>query len=153
MTLSEWLTAIGVIATVISMLVSVWQARSAYASSQVAKSAVTSVQLSAIAERLKSAQEHIRELAADKVSQRGFKVGNRFDLIRREFDTALNTLPKSGEGGEARIQIKNAQTELNIYQQSMSSDPDVETWQKLQTLVQDAISDLTSMTSKGQSAS
>lgn len=153
MTVSEWLTAIGVAATVVSMLVSIWQARSAFASSQVARSAMTSVQISVIAERLKSAQEHIRELAADKVSQRGFKVGNRFDLIRREFDTVLNTLPKSGEGGEARIQIKNAQAELNIYQQSMSLNPDIETWQKLQTLVQDAISDLTSMSSKGQSAS
>jgi hypothetical protein len=104
---------------------------------------MTAVQLAAVAERLKSAQEHIRDVAPERVSQRGFKSGNRIDLIRREFDNALSALPKTGAGSNARKQLASAQTELNSYQASISQTPGAESWQKLQTLVQDTISDLT----------
>lgn len=107
---------------------------------------MTAVQLAAVAERLKSAQEHIRDVAPEKTSLRGFKGDDRFDLIRREFDLALSALPKSGVGSEARKQLTNAQDKLNIYQRSLPVNPDQENWQKLQIFVQDTISELTSAT-------
>lgn len=144
---------IATLVTLAGMAVSIGQAKSALKSSQVAKNAVAAVQLAAIAERLKAAQEHIRDVAPDKVSQRGFKIGNRLDLIRREFDSALSALPKIGMGSQARTQLTSAQAELNRYQTSLSLKPslmptaDSETWQKLQVFVQDAVSEITSTTS------
>jgi hypothetical protein len=146
MTFSDWITIGGAVVTLVGMAVSIVQARSALKSSKVAKNAMTAVQLVAVAERLKSAQEHIRDLATDKVSQRGFKIGNRFDLIRREFDSALSALPKTGRGSEARTQLASAQNQLNNYQKSLQSNPDPMSWQELQIFVQDTISDLTSNT-------
>ena len=137
----------GVVVTIFGMVVTIHQARSAFSSSQVAKNAMTSVQLAAVAERLKSAQEHIRDVAPDKVSMRGFQIGNRLDSIRREFDSALSTLPKFGIGSNARTQLTSAQSELNVYQKSLSSTPDLLSWEKLQVFVQDTVSDLTSTTS------
>jgi len=145
-TLSDWITAIGVVVTLISMAVSIRQAVSARQSSHAAKSAMAVVQLAAVGERLKSAQEHIRDIAPDKAQARGFKVGNRFDLIRREFDNALSTLPKVGHGSVAREQLTKAQAELNDYQLSFSPIPDPAKWQTLQVLVQDTISELGSNT-------
>lgn len=147
MTSSDWITVAGTVVTLVGMTVSIRQARSAFRSSQIAKNAMAAVQLAAVAERLKSAQEHIRDVAPDKVSQRGFKIGNRLDLIRREFDSALSALPRSGMGSEARMQLTNAQAELNEYQKSLTLSPDPPTWQKLQMSVQDTISDLTAATS------
>jgi hypothetical protein len=115
-TLSDWVTALGVVVTLISMAVSIRQAASAQRSSNAAKSAMAVVQLAAVGERLKSAQEHIRDIAPEKAQARGYKVGNRFDLIRREFDNALSALPKAGHGSVAREQLTKAQTELNGYQ-------------------------------------
>jgi hypothetical protein len=148
MTFSDWITLIGTVVTIVGMLVAIGQARSALRSSKVAKSAMTAVQLAAVAERLKSAQEHIRDVAPDKVSQRGFKVGNRIDLIRRAFDGALSVLPRAGMGSEARTQLTKAQSDLNNYQASLSEIPDPEMWQKLQVSVQDSVSDLTSTATK-----
>lgn len=148
LTLSDLITLLGVLVTLVSMAVSIHQARSALKSSQAATTAMSTVQIIAVAERLKSAQEHIRDLAVEKVSLRGFKLGSRFDLIRREFDQALGALPKVGKGGEARLLLTDAQKELNNYQTSLAATPDSESWQKLQSLVQDAISDLTSENSK-----
>jgi uncharacterized protein YicC (UPF0701 family) len=95
MTSSDWITVTGAIVTIVGMLVSIHQARSAFSSSRAAKSAMIAVQLAAVAERLKSAQEHIRDVAPDKFLQRGYKIGSRLDLIRREFDSALSTLPRA----------------------------------------------------------
>lgn len=143
MTASDWITILGVIVTLVSMAISINQAKSAFKSSNAAQAAMTAVQLAAIAERVKSAQGHIRDVAPDKVLQRGFKIGDRLDLIRREFDNALSALPKIGLGSEARRQLTSAQSQLNCYQESLATKPDVEQWQKIQIHVQDAISDLT----------
>ncbi|MGO8092796.1 hypothetical protein [Rhizobium leguminosarum] len=148
MSFSDFITIVGVIVTVISMAISIRQARSAFKSSQDAKNAMAAVQLAAVAERLKSAQEHIRDVAPDRFSQRGVKFADRLALIRREFDIALSALPKTGGGSDARMQLTDAQSELNIYQKSLPLMADAIAWQKLQVLVQDAISDLTSATSK-----
>lgn len=144
--LSDWVTVIGVVVTLFSMTVSILQAGSARKSSQAARSAMAVVQLAAVGERLKSAQEHIRDIAPDKTQVRGYKVGNRFDLIRREFDNALSALPKVGHGSIAREQLTKAQTELNDYQASFPTKPDPTKWRELQVLVQDTISELGSNT-------
>lgn len=128
------------------MGVSIQQARSAKKSSRTARSAMTAVQLAAVRERLKSIQEHIRDVAPEKKNIRGYKVGNRFDLIRQEFDNALGTLPKVGQGSSARKQLNQAQTKLNDYQQSFILVPESKTWFALQILVQDTISELSTTT-------
>ena len=146
MALSDWITVIGVAVTLLSMAVSIHQAQRAQKSSQSARSAMAAIQLSAVGERLKSAQEHIRDVAPDKPRARGYKVGNRFDLIRREFDNALSALPKAGPGSVARGHLTKAQIELNEYQASFSSIPDTTKWGAIQVLVQDTISELASNT-------
>lgn len=147
MTSSDWITIAGAAVTIVGMLVSIRQARTALVASGVAKRAAAAVQLAAVSERLKSAQEHIRDIAPGKVVQRGYKAGTRFDLIRREFDTALSALPRTGNGGEARLILTAAQNHLDDYQKSLTGIVDVQSWQRLQGLVQDAISDLTARTS------
>jgi ribosomal protein S15P/S13E len=144
MTNSDGITVIGTVVTIIGMVVTIWQARSAFKSSQAAKNAMVAVQLASVAERLKAVQEHIRDVAPDKASQRGYTVGNRFDLIRQGFDNALSALPKAGTGSEARSELAVAQIELNRYQKTFSQTPDHDAWQKLQVSVQDAASDLMS---------
>jgi hypothetical protein len=148
MTASDWITMTGAIITIGGTMVTIWQAMSARKSSQTATHALISVRMSKVAEQLKSAQEHIREIAPSKTSQRGFKVGRLIDSIRREFDGALNNLPKKGLGSEARIQLATAQDRLNQYQSSLLTEPSQILWQELQIAVQDAISDLTSTANK-----
>lgn len=151
MILSDWITLGGMAVTLISMFITISKAKSAYDSSQAAKDAMQSVQLAAIGARLKSAQEHIRDVAPDKVSQRGFKIGNRIDLVRREFDDALSALPKKGEASAARLHLTKAQEDLNLYQSSLAIGPDSESWQSLQINVQDSVSELaTAMSALGK---
>lgn len=146
MDLSDWITVIGVVVTLISMGVTILYAQSAGRSSRSANSALTAVQLSVIGERLKITQEHIRDVSPEKALVRGYKVGNRFDLIHREFDNALSALPKTGAGSEARAQLIKAQAELHDYQTSFPVSPDPAKWRALQILVQDTISELASNT-------
>ncbi|AYM60707.1 hypothetical protein [Agrobacterium fabrum] len=146
MGLTDWISIVSVAVTLASMVVSIREAKKAKKASQAAKSAVAVVQLAAVGERLKSTQEHIRDVAPEKKLIRGHKFGARFDLIRREFDNALSALPKAGHGSEAREQLTQAQAKLNNYQASFELGPDSGTWQELQVLVQDTISELGSNT-------
>jgi len=132
------------IVTVVCMVATIRQARSAQESSQAARSAMAAVQLVAVGERLKSAQEHIRDIAPEKKRPRGYKVGDPIDRIRREFDSALSALPKDGRGGVAREHLTKAQAELNDYESTFQAGPDPDKWRNLQSLVQDTISDLAS---------
>lgn len=144
--LSDWITVVGVSVTLVSMIVTILQARSAESSSRAARRAMATVQLAAVGERLKSAQEHIRDVSPEKKRVRGYKVGNRFDLIRREFDNALGALPRTGHGSVARGQLTKAQIELNAYEASFFLFPDPTKWHELQVLVQDTISELAANT-------
>ncbi|AZV77701.1 hypothetical protein EBB79_07220 [Parasedimentitalea marina] len=147
MDFSSWITVIGTVASLASMAVAIRQARNAFKSSNDAKKAMATVQLAAVAERLKSAQEHIRDLAPDKVTERGFKSGSKIDSVRREFDTAMSALPTSGVGSSARVLLSNAQASLNEYYSSLHQEPNLDEWQTSQKLVQDTISNLTSTAS------
>lgn len=96
----------------------------------------------AISERLRSAQEHIRDIAPEKAGRRGFDAGRCVDAIRREFDQALSALPKSGVGSVARGLLTNAQAQLNLYQKTLPAAPNHDIWSVLQIQVQDAVSAL-----------
>ncbi|MGP6089462.1 hypothetical protein [Antarctobacter jejuensis] len=134
----------GSVASLVGMLVSLQQAKSARRASNEAKSVFVRVQLTSITERLKAAQEHIREIEPSKLGKRGFNPGAKVDLIRREFDTALSSLPKSGVGSASREVLFSAQAILNSYNSSISNTPSDTDWQKLQISVQNAISELSS---------
>ncbi|MCF6431079.1 hypothetical protein [Leisingera sp. MMG026] len=141
---SLWITVVGTLASIISMIVAIAQAKKAYASSQNAKAAMATVQLAAVAERLKTAQEHIRDVSPDKVSLRGYKFAPKIDSMRQEFDTALSALPKVGVGSRGRELLVAAQGHLNSYHSSLPAEPNSSEWQNLQIFVQDAISELKS---------
>jgi hypothetical protein len=139
------ITIIGTLASVIGALIALFQARSADKSSKNAQSAMIIVQLSAVAERLKLSQEHIRDIIPSKINRRGFKFEPKITLIQQEFDMALSTLPSRGAGSSSRELLSQAQNILNTYHASLSTAPNLENWQELQKLVQDTVSDLSSV--------
>lgn len=151
---SIWENA-GAVASIVGMLLAFWQAHKAKASRQSAEAAVKDahaivkqVQLAAILERLKNAQDHIREISPDRKAPRGFNYSLKIDAIRKEFDTALSSLPQQGSGEVARSNLKTAQFRLNQYSASLTNEPAAMEWQKLQNSVQDAISTLTTEASQ-----
>lgn len=143
MTVSDAITIAGIIVTVCATVITVWQASEARKSSLSAQHALDKVRLAAIADRLRSAQEHIRALPTQARNLRGAKIPAGVARIRQEFDNVLGTLPKSGAGGEARTLVSAAQTSLDQYEASLPGNVDLRAWQSLQRTVQDAISDLT----------
>lgn len=122
---SDWITLIGIIVTIIGVIVTIYQAKKAFKSSQEAKKALAIVEFAVVSARLKLAQEHTRNVAPEKVSSRGFKIGNRIDSIREEFDSALVSLPKNGKGSKVREQLDTAQSALNAYNNSLQTAPDL----------------------------
>ena len=147
MTMSDWITIIGAGITLIAMIVSMWQAKNALKSSRDAKKAVVAVRLAGIAERLKNAQEHVRDIAPHRLTLPGFKITNQVTLIQREFDEALGALPHSGEGSGARAKISAAQDASFKYEQSLASTPDTMAWEKMRKGLQDGMSEIFATTS------
>ena len=144
MTFSDAFTTIGVVVTLASTGVTIHQARKARTYSRSAEHARDAAQLNAVAERLKSAQDHIRDIAPEKLGRRGYDAGKRIDSIRREFDATLGALPRGGTAKQARNLLSLAQSHLNTYQSSVDHQPDKGAWEKLQVTLQDTISDLSS---------
>jgi vacuolar-type H+-ATPase catalytic subunit A/Vma1 len=142
MTFSDWITALGVVVTLCSMLYTIWQAYLARRHKEEAQRVLQIVNLSAVAERLKNVQEYVREIAPEKLTQRGFQVGERIDKIRKEFDVCLGTLPAKGACQKAREKIGDAQTSLGKYEKSIAEKVDSELWYALRVELQDAISNL-----------
>lgn len=136
------ITIVGSIASLGGMVVSLHQAGSARKSSSEARAAMTTVQLAAVVERLKIAQNHIRAIAPDRVDRRGVKPSLVVDDLRQEFDSALSSLPTAGPASDARKMLGDAQKSLNTYNASLRDGANQEEWQKLQGYVQDAMSDL-----------
>ena len=128
------------------------QARKAKKFSNDARRTLETVKLSSIAERLKNLLEHLRDIAPEKFSQRGFEWRERLDKIREEFDLALGSLAKSGVGEKMRLKIADAQRTLKLYKKTINNSPDSELWHRLREEIQDSISDLTaaSLESKGE---
>lgn len=106
------ITIAGSIASLVGMAVSLHQARSAQKSSSEARAAMTTVQLAAVVERLKTAQNHIRAIAPDRADRRGVKPSLVVDELRQEFDSALSSLPAAGPASGARKTLGDAQKVL-----------------------------------------
>lgn len=136
------ITLIGTTASIGSAIFAFVQSKGAREASQSARAAMTSVQLTAVSERLKSAQEHIRDITPQKANVRGFKGSPRIDSIRKEFDNVLSALPSIGPGSDSRKILSNAQKHLNEYEHSLETEPETSEWQELQSAVQDAVSTL-----------
>jgi len=148
MTVSDGITLAGTGVTLMGMAIAIWQAGSARKSSQDAQAAFDKVRLAGIADRLRSAQEHIRTLPPQSMNRRGAKIAVGIARIRQEFDSVLGALPKAGAGGKARTLVAAAQDSLNQYENSLGSQADQAAWQNLQRNVQDAISELTTAVSE-----
>lgn len=142
------MTTIGTVASVGSAIFTLYQTKRAREASQSARAAMTSVQLAAVSERLRSAQEHIRDISPQKSSARGFKWSPKIDAIRKEFDNVLSALPSAGPGKGAREILSRAQNHLNKYESSLGTKADSSEWQMLQSDVQDAVSELVAEASK-----
>lgn len=145
---SDIITIAGAIITILGMAVTIWQAKKARDYSQSAKLARDSAHLSSVADRLKSAQDFIRDISPDKM-KRGYKVEERIDSIRKEFDATLSSLPKGGSASGARELLGSAQAALNSYESSLTGTASATAWQKLQTEVQDTISELRTLALDG----
>jgi len=74
MTVSDGITLVSMGVTVVATAITVWQADSARKSSRDAQNALDKVRLAAIADRLRSAQEHIRALPTLSRNLRGAKI-------------------------------------------------------------------------------
>lgn len=145
---SAAVTTIGTIASVGSAIFTLYQSKRAREASRSARAAMTSVQLAAVSERLRSAQEHIRDISPQKSLARGFKWSPKIDSIRKEFDNVLSALPSAGPGKAARETLSKAQRHLNNYESSLGTTPDTSEWQMLQSDVQDTVSELVAEASK-----
>jgi hypothetical protein len=140
MTGSDWITSGSMVVTIVATIITIILTLTARRASADAKAAATKVRFAANADRLRSAQEHIRSLPL-----RGAKPDQLIANIRQEFDITLGALPKEGPGSEARNLLAVAQTSLNKYESALPTGLDREAWQILQIQVQDAISDLTAV--------
>jgi len=145
MTGSDWVTVVGMAVTISATIYTIVQAATAKRASNDANAAVAKVRLAANADRLRSAQEHIRSLPSTKDALRGAKPERLISSIRQEFDITLGVLPKEGPGSKARELLVIAQTSLNQYELALPTEVDREAWQSVQTQVQDAISELTAV--------
>ena len=136
MTVSDYVT---ISVAILSIFTNLIMSKSVFNSNQEASGRVTA---SAIVERLKSTQGHIRDIAPQKYNQRGFNPQNRIALIRADFDHALASMPNSGKYSKARDSLKRAQSQLNLYEQEVTTTSSTDTWEALQIKVQDTIEKL-----------
>lgn len=139
----DYISIAGTAVTLASMGISILQAKKARKASKDAEKILIAVNMTSVAERLKTAQEHIRGIAPEKLKQRGFNPEELINSIHKEFDAALNDLSSSGEGSEARKKIVKAQSIFDSYCSSKNM-PNRDLWIGLRQLIQDAISTLTS---------
>lgn len=140
--ISLWATVFGAFASLLGMIVSLRQARSARRASAEARAAMEKLRSAVVFERLKTAQNHIRAIAPDRVELRGVRLETVFDELRKEFDDTLSSLPTTGPESDARKMLEKAQVSFNDYKRSLKNEVDQEAWQQLQTYVQDAMSKL-----------
>lgn len=140
MTNSDWVSIVSTIVTIVATIITIVLTIKARRASADANAAAAKVRFAANADRLRSAQEHIRSLPL-----RGSRPDRLIANIRQEFDITLGVLPKEGPGSGARKLVAVAQTSLNKYESALPTGVDREAWQILQTQVQDAISDLTAV--------
>ena len=151
----DWVSVGGAFASFVGMLVAFYQARSAKKYRDEAHEAISKIQVSSLAERLKNAQEYVRAISPESLgtqsaNRRGSKIEKTVERIRGEFDTALSSLPESSTDHHGREKLSEAQGKLNIYVKSIEGGPDREAWETLQRLLQDTIAELKSYASEAR---
>ncbi|MGM3161008.1 hypothetical protein ACS25C_09490 [Dickeya undicola] len=142
MTQDSIITIVGTIVTILSMVITIWQASEARTYKNQIKSDIRKINLTNISDSLKRAQEEIRKLPTDSQDiKRGMRPTELIRKTREHFDIALSTINSNGPDGNIRTIIIEAQERLNSYEISMNGgSPNPQDVHKLQAKIQDAVS-------------
>lgn len=122
MTESDLITIMGTVITIISMFVTIFYANKAKNYKEQIQFDIRKINLSGIVDKLKRTQDEVRKLPKTLPPKRGVKVDDILTTIKSHFDYVLNLLDSDGPDSEIRTYIKNAQSSLNLYENSFSSD-------------------------------
>lgn len=121
MTESDFITIIGTIITIISMLVTIVYANKAKNYKEQIQFDIRKINLSGIVDKLKRTQDEVRKLPKTLPPKRGVKVDEILTTIKSHFDYVLNLLDSDGPDVEIRTYITSAQSSLNSYETLFSS--------------------------------
>ena len=124
MTESDFITIIGTIITIISMIVTMLYANKAKKYKEQIQFDIRKINLSSIVDKLKRIQDEVRKLPKTLPPKRGIKVDDILITIKSHFDYVLNLLDSDGPDSEIKTYIKSAQSSLNSYETSFSSNQD-----------------------------
>ena len=122
MTESDFITIIGTIITIISMLVTIVYTNKAKNYKEQIQFDIRKINLSGIVDKLKRTQDEVRKLPKTLPPKRGVKVDEILTTIKSHFDYVLNLLDSDGPDVEIRTYITSAQSSLNSYETSFSYD-------------------------------
>lgn len=128
--------------TILSMVITIWQASEARNYKNQIKSDIRKINLTNISDSLKRAQEEIRKLPTTSQDiKRGMRPIELIRKTREHFDIALSTINSHGPDGNIRAIIIEAQKRLNSYEISMNGgNPNPQDVHELQGKMQDAVS-------------
>jgi len=141
MTKSDWITSIGTIITILSMIVTIVYASRTKKYKEQIQFDIRKINLSNIVEKLKRTQDEIRKLPKTTLIKRGMKVEDIILSIKAHFDFVLNYLDSDGPDNDIGIYIKNAQYSLNVYEIDYASNKaNAEEVLKITEYIQEAIS-------------
>ena len=142
MTEDNIITIVGTIVTILSMVITIWQASEARNYKNQIKSDIRKINLTNISDSLKRAQEEIRTLPTTAQDiKRGMRPIELIRKTREHFDIALSTINANGPDAIIRTIIVEAQKRLNSYEISMNGgNPNPEDVHELQSKMQDAVS-------------
>ena len=121
MTESDFITIIGTIITIISMLVTIVYTNKAKNYKEQIQFDIRKINLSGIVDKLKRTQDEVRKLPKTLPPKRGVKVDEILTTIKSHFDYVLNLLDSDGPDVEIRTYIPSAQSSLNSYETLFSS--------------------------------
>jgi len=122
MTESDFIAITGTIITVIGMVVTIVYANKAKNYKEQIQFDIRKINLSGIVDKLKRTQDEVRKLPKTLPPKRGVKVDEILTTIKSHFDYVLNLLDSDGPDIEIRTYITSAQSSLNIYETSFSSN-------------------------------
>ena len=121
MTQSDYITIIGTIITILSMIVTIAYAQKAKRYKEQIRQDIRKINLSNIVETLKKSQEEIRKLPKNSITKRGVNIDLVFDSIQEHFDNSLNLLDSDGPDRNIRDYINKAQHSFNSYQSEFAN--------------------------------
>lgn len=119
---SDFIAIVGTIVTVISMFVTIMYTNKAKNYKEQIQFDIRKINLSGIVDKLKRTQDEVRKLPKTLPHKRGVKVDEILTTIKSHFDYVLNLLDSDGPDVEIRNYITSAQSSLNLYETSFSSN-------------------------------